>query len=226
MSGSNQIKTAFPVFNGYAPMQGPKALPVTLDFTATQIITFDLLLEETQGVIQYVQSIWVDNADNASPLTLTFAQTNQRIVVPANAQGAWPVIAPDQTQVKAQSVGGVICSVILLNVPLAPEQYGPVTVNANVNPAPYQAAVANSFNAIVTSGGTAVFAANAARRALSLVSDSSNIDPIRITVAGVPFMTLLPGQDWSSASFVPMGAIAGVSLNAGTTPTLSAIEFI
>jgi len=226
MSGSNQMKTAFPVFNGYAPTQGPKALPVTLDFTATQEIKFDLLLEETSGVIQFIQSIWVDNADNASPLILTFSQTQQRLVIPANAQGAWPVICPDQTQVRAQTVGGVVCQVILLNVPLAPEQYGPITVNANVTPAPYQATPQNGFNNIVTSAGTPVFAANPARHGLSISALSSNADPIEIDVAGLPFITLLPGQTYTSSSFVPMGAILAKSVNAGTTPGLQAVEFI
>lgn len=226
MSGSNQLKTAFPVFNGYAPMQGPKALPITLDFTAVQEIRFDLLLEETNGVIQYIQSIWVDNADNLSPLILTFSQTQQRLVIPAGAQGAWPVITPDQTQVRAQTVGGVVCQVILLNVPLAPEQYGPVTVNANVSPAPYQATPANGFNNVVSSAGTAIFGANAARRALSFTNLPGNIDPIEIDVAGFHLITLLPGQDWQTSNFVPMGAITALSTNAGTTPSLQAIEFI
>ena len=229
----SNLKTSFNTFNGYAPKEGVKALPLDFDFTSVGRIQLDLLNENTQGVIQFVQSVWVDNSDNPNALVITFGVTGQRITVPANAHGMWPVIAIDQVQFTLESVvdPDATGQIILMNVPMAYTQGGPTVVTVNFPPGtivdtqPYQADPANTFNASVDDAGTPIFAANAARRALTFSALGSNIDPIEISVGGFPIATLLPGENWSSGNWVPMGAIVGTSINAGTTPDLQAIEF-
>src|SRR6185437_8483945 len=104
---SNAIKTEFPVFNGYAPASGgAKAMPISLDFTVNGEIDFDLITETQRGIIDFVQSAWIDNSNNPNPLSLIYSQTGQAIVIPAKAQGIWPVIAPSGLRCTATTTPG------------------------------------------------------------------------------------------------------------------------
>ncbi len=118
---SNSQRSAFSVFNGFAPTEGPKALPIQFDFSAATSFDVNLLTENTNGVIQFVQSIWVENHNNPSPLVITFQGTGQIIKVPAFAQGCWPVFSTDQVVFNLSTLqnAAAIGKVILLNVPMA-----------------------------------------------------------------------------------------------------------
>lgn len=109
--------SAFPVSNGLAPDGDPIAVPVTVDLTATTSKTVNFLIEETNGSIDNVQTLFVDNADNAQKLTLTFGVTNQRIVFPANAQGYVAVLAGG-INVSVATTGAVVVPLIFINVPM------------------------------------------------------------------------------------------------------------
>lgn len=225
---ANTIKQAFPVFNGYAPKQGPKALPVTLDFSEKAEQAFDLVLENTEGVIDYIQSIYVDNSDNPNTVEFIFGVTNQRLVVPAGAQGNWPVIAPSQTRIFTRSTVDpkARVNVLLMNVPMPYTQWGPQTVNVNptISIEPYQGNPGNSFASNVPDAVTLVLAANANRKAVFLEASPNNVSGIEITIAGKMLTTLLPGAKWNSDFVVPMGDINAKSAIAGSTGELVAIE--
>ena len=192
------VKTSFPVFNGYAPKEGPKALPVPFDFSSVGTMSFDLLLENTEGILQFVQSVYVDNSDNPGPLTITFAQTRQRLIVPANSQGNYPVICPDQTQVTMSSPvnASAVGRIILMNVPMPYTQWGPVTVNINaITPV-----VASNFSGTIAAGGVSQVAipANAARLGFTIQNASNEAEILLIDfgTAAAPgsAIELLPGQ--------------------------------
>ena len=137
MAGSNAQMAAFSAFNGYAPKEGPKCLTYPFDLTTgSGTIEDDLLLENTNGVIQFVQSVYVDNSTNINPLTIIFKITRQKLVIPAGAQGIWPVFSIDQTQFSISTVvdPSATGALIFLNVPMPLTQWGPTTVNANVTP--------------------------------------------------------------------------------------------
>lgn len=194
------MRTAFPVFNGYAPKEGPKALPVDFDFTTLGTFAFDLMLENSEGVIQFVQSVYVDNSDNPGALTMRFAQTGQRLVIPANSQGQYPVICPDQTQVTMSSPvnASAVGRIILMNVPMPYTQWGPVTVNVpavNITPV-----VASNFSGTIAAGGVSQVAipANAARLGFTIQNASNGAEILLIDfgTAAAPgsAIELLPGQ--------------------------------
>ena len=202
MPASNPMRRAFPSFNGYAPKEGPKALPVDFDFSSVGSAELNLLLENTEGQIQYVQSMWVDNSDNPGALTIRFGGTNQRVVIPANAQGNWPVITIDQVRATISSPINAAArgQIIFLNVPMPMMQFGPITVNT-------AAAVLrgswSDFSGTVAVGGTsqALIPANAARNGILIQNPTSEIEPLFInfdaaaSVAGGS-IELLPGQIW------------------------------
>jgi len=175
------MKQGFPVSNGYAPAGGPRALPITLDFTAVASISTDLVQEIEAGVINMVQSIYVDNSANPNALTIIFDQTQQKLVVPANAQGIFPVITPkDAPRFVASTNAGAVVGVILLNVPMPLTQTGPVTLQvANINPI-----VTNmtdrSGNIAVGGASQQLAAANAVRRRILVENPSTAAESLFI----------------------------------------------
>ena len=123
----------FPVSNGYAPQGGPRALPLSFDFTNVASYSLDLVQEVERNEINMVQSIFVDNGNNANTLVIIFDQTLQPIRVPAGAQGIWPVITPKDAPrfVISTTQAAVVVNIILLNVPMPLTQWGPVAVTVN-----------------------------------------------------------------------------------------------
>jgi hypothetical protein len=122
------MRPAFECFNGLAPAedQGPIALQVIFDFSVggASPISGDLLQEETTGAIDKVQAVYVDNSANGSSLTLQFFPTGQKILIPANKQGCYPVICGTPLKFTATSAGNVAVACLFLNVPLPVGQWG------------------------------------------------------------------------------------------------------
>lgn len=219
---SNNTRAAFSTFNGYAPKEGTKALPVDFDFRTTGVIDVDLQVENTNGVIQMVQSIWIDNTNNPNPLTIVFGVTRQRIVCPASAHGMWPVITVDQVSFRMSSVvsAGAVGQVILLNVPMPYTQGGPVTVNANVTAAPIQRVNETDFSGTIAAGGVSqiAIAANALRYGLLIQNPTNEIEPLLLEFGNVAApgvsIELLPGEKFVTNNFV---SIQSVNVRAATT---------
>lgn len=114
------IGTTFGVSNVIVPRNGPKAAPVTLDFSNDGTIAIDTELLLSQGRIEYIQTLYIDNADNLNPLTLTCSITGQRIRVPARYQGYFPILAPNPPliTVSTNQTANLKVYVFLLNVPV------------------------------------------------------------------------------------------------------------
>lgn len=129
---------AFPIGNGYMPEQGPKALYVAFDFSTIAQQLLDLTREETTNVIQNVQTIYINNRHNAAQLLVRVLGTNQEIVAEAGSCLTYHVFAMQGTPFKAlfstTPAANLQVEIQLINVPLAPVQNGPITVNATVNP--------------------------------------------------------------------------------------------
>lgn len=213
---SSTLKTAFSVYNGYAPNDTPKALPIAFDLTSVSFTEVDLLLENTQGVIGYVQSIYVDNSNNPEILNVLFYGTMQRLTVPAFAQGIWPVFSADQVKFKISTIpnDGATGNIILLNVPMPLTQWGPITVNTpsiNVNTVPYTAVLSDSGSTVAPSVAAEFIGANANRKGLLITALETNVQAVRILSNAFPLVVLLPGQTWQSSEFVPREALSSVS---------------
>lgn len=219
------IKTAFPTFNGYAPKEGVKALPIFFDFRTVAVLEFDLLLENTQGSIQMVQSVWVDNADNPNSIEILFGVTNQRVVVPANVQAMCPVITVDQTRVKITGTinPDAVGQIILMNVPMPYTQVGAVTVNVPaINVAAITPVTATDHSGTITAGGTSQSAipANTSRLGFTVQNPTNEIEPLYInftSAAGAGnSIEILPGQIFPPNGS-PYVSTEEITINAATT---------
>jgi len=111
-------RMSFPLPNTKNPVSGPVGIPVSLDFTATDNVRGDLALEQMQGVLDFVQAIYIDNSANTKSLKITFSGLAYSITVKAGRQGVFPVLAQQGAlSWQAQSIGAaLVVPVIMFNV--------------------------------------------------------------------------------------------------------------
>jgi hypothetical protein len=110
------------IVNQQVPDDGPKAIPLLLDFTASAQYNLDLTNQQQQGKISMIQSIYVDLSGNASnDLTITMPISGQVIVAKAGTQGYYSVLCPNPPRLNfaMATSGGSVVPVFLLNVPVA-----------------------------------------------------------------------------------------------------------
>lgn len=110
------------------PSSGSRAVTMLLDFTAGSNIVVDLTQEMEVGKLEFIQSVWIDNADNASVCDLIFngAPIPQRIRAQANTQGWYPVEMPvGAIRLTGASNSGSKINVIFANHAMPYIVYGP-----------------------------------------------------------------------------------------------------
>lgn len=107
-----------PIFNALFPKEGPKSIPVTLNFANQQSFNVDLTLLQQRGFIKTIQSVWVDNSQNASALSIQVAGSNQTVKIPGNSQGCLPIFVPASAQFVISCAGGQNATIYFTNVPL------------------------------------------------------------------------------------------------------------
>lgn len=115
----NASNLQFSTVKGLAvPAEGPRAVPLTLDFSAAAQYTLNLQNTQARDYISMVQAVYLDNSANASPLTVTFPASGQSITIAPNRQGYFSVLCPNPAQLVFSSAGTVLCTAILLNFPV------------------------------------------------------------------------------------------------------------
>ena len=107
--------------NQLIPSEGPKAIPLLLDFTSTGTYTLSLLLTEQTGFISMVQTIYIDLSNTANSLKVTIKGSGQIIKAAAGTQGYYPVLCPNPVDLQFDSTtpGDNPIPVFLINVPVA-----------------------------------------------------------------------------------------------------------
>lgn len=108
----------FSVNGQMVPPEGSRAVPLTLDFTATTEYILDLQNFIARNLISMVQAVFVDNSANASPFLLNIPNSGQTLVIPSNSQAYLSVLAPNPAYFDFQTQGGVLVPVTLLNYPV------------------------------------------------------------------------------------------------------------
>lgn len=83
------------------PPEGSRAVAATVVWSQVRLTNpgyvtqINLLSQYQSGQFTTIQSVWVDNLSNPWPIILAVAETTgQRIYVPGNAQGLYPLIVP------------------------------------------------------------------------------------------------------------------------------------
>lgn len=117
-------KSYFQIFSPMFPKEGPKTVPLIFKFAdgVSQDYQFDT---DTLNDIEYIQSVWVDASDCASPVKITCNISLHTITVQPGEQGIWPVIAPNpfKFNIACADAEGVV-KTQFMNVPMALARYG------------------------------------------------------------------------------------------------------
>lgn len=108
-----------PIFNAQVPSEGPKGLGVVAPFTVdTPVFEINLLLTQSQRFMSGVQSVFVDNSQNGSDVTINCQTLNQNLTIPSNSQAYLPLLVAKNDVLTVSSIGEVSVSFIFCNIPL------------------------------------------------------------------------------------------------------------
>lgn len=84
------------VYNGYLPDDNqPYIIPVDYDFSTFATTQEDLTVGQMNGTLPFVQTCFIDNSDNPSPLAVYINGSDYTLRVPSGGQGVYPIYAPN-----------------------------------------------------------------------------------------------------------------------------------
>lgn len=128
MSQINADALAFRSVNGQkVPAEGPRAIPIPLDFSIVPEYDLDLQGLISRNFISMIQAIYLDNSGNAASMSVYFPNTNQTVTIAPNRQGYRSVLCPNPAKMSFLSQGGVLVNVELLNYPVTNSDWPCIT---------------------------------------------------------------------------------------------------
>lgn len=218
-------RSSFRVRSGLVPLfeHGPKYLPIDLDFTSLGLIAVNLYNENTTGEIDYVQALYVDNADNGNALTIIMNVTGQRLVIPPYAQGIYPALCSTPLEFVASTTPGVEVMIGCLNVPMPfTEWYTRFAGPLNVPLPPYVGSYVDRSGSIAVGGTPQVLAvANPTRKQMIIYNPISNSESLFINFGAAPnpnvnAIEIPVGQTWKTDNPISSQEIQIVAATSAT----------
>jgi hypothetical protein len=117
----NTINVSFPQ-NQLVPDEGPKAIPLYLNFANAAEFDLDMTLMMQYGFISMIQCLYIDNSAGTDPLTITVGvgTINQKIVAKPATQGYYAVLCPNPPKLSFVNASGTdLITVFLINAPVS-----------------------------------------------------------------------------------------------------------
>jgi len=106
--------------NQLIPDEGPKAIPLLLDFSKAASYSLDLTSIQERAFISMIQTIYADLSGATAGLSITVNGTNQNITAKKTTQGYYPVLCPNPPRLTfANSSGSDVIPVFLINAPIS-----------------------------------------------------------------------------------------------------------
>jgi hypothetical protein len=110
--------TTYTTQNLAVPCEGPRAIPLMIDFSLNPSYSINLQNTSALQSISQIQAFFVDNSLNASVLNISNPQNGQNIIIPPGKQAYLNVVCPNPAQLIFTSSGGVKVFMDLLNFPV------------------------------------------------------------------------------------------------------------
>lgn len=114
---------AHKTYNCAQPKKGSEVVSLTLDLQNNTTSIVDFTVSEFASVIEFIQSLYIDNSLNGAPLSVQNDVTNQIITVPANSQAYKSVLVSERAKFTFTSTGGAMVPIQFLNFPVAGETW-------------------------------------------------------------------------------------------------------
>jgi hypothetical protein len=105
------------------PCEGPRVVPVALDFSLTTEYDLQLQNFEARNFISMIQGLFIDNSLSASPLSIVFENSGQTIKIAPGHQAYKAVLCPNPAFISFLSEGGTSVKVLLLNFPVTNDDW-------------------------------------------------------------------------------------------------------
>jgi len=215
--------------NGALPCEGTKAYPFLLDFTQSNAYKIDLTQQWQQKQFVTLQTAWIDNSDNDSPLELICSTTSQRIVANPRTQGFYVLLQPTPPVLQVQSDGALVVEIILLNFYIPPTVWTDTPTNAaglpqvdvpaldgviqggkvQVAGGPETLTALTDASGAITAGGVpqVVFANDAARQRFIIANPDTASETLymRFGSAAAGPIPLQPGMIWDESGSSVVG---------------------
>ena len=96
--------------------KGGLAIVAFLDFSGQPQFTLDFENFQSTNKFDLCQTLFVDNADGGSAVTITFPNSRQRIVVKSNSQGYFNVLCSNPIKAVVDCLGGNPVTIFFINV--------------------------------------------------------------------------------------------------------------
>ena len=163
--------------------KAPKAGFAQIDFgVGGSPQTLDFQYPEQKGLVSGVLGIFIDNADNAIPVTLKFSGTQQRIVIPSFCQALMPVLSKSPEQIVFDSpLSTVIVPFQFLNFRPEPLIWGARSGGASPSAPTFVRDITfNNMtwgNTALLGGNQALIPANAAGQVAIIKAPATNAAP-------------------------------------------------
>lgn len=107
------------VSNQLIPEEGPKAVPLLLDFASSDSYVLDYQNMQSRAFISLVQTVFIDNSQNAVEVSVEVGSIGQRIRAAAHTQGYFPILVPNPIRLVFHGAGAGVTPFFLLNMPIA-----------------------------------------------------------------------------------------------------------
>jgi hypothetical protein len=98
------------------PKEGPRCIPLNLDFSSQASYGVDLTQAIQQAQVSLIQSAFIDNSGNTSTLVITIDGTGQQITFPASSQGYLMLLCRRVPKFTFASAGSVKVTILLSNI--------------------------------------------------------------------------------------------------------------
>jgi len=114
----NTVQFSLPQ-NQQVPDEGPKAIPLLLNFANAAEFTLDLTNIVERAFISMIQTIFVDASGATVDTIITMNGTNQKIKAKAGTQGYYSVLAPNPPKFTFDNSSGAdVVPIFLINAPV------------------------------------------------------------------------------------------------------------
>lgn len=204
---SDQNPVSFRITARSSPTQGALAVQKIFDFTGGVLIREGDLFEETErGLIDYIQSVKIDNSQNMAPFSLQFegiGTVGDTVICPAQSVLYSPVlIAAQQTpRFIAASAGGVVIAATFLNIELPYFVYS-TAPQVNTTPSVIHG-VETNHSLILAAGTQIIIPANPQRQRAVIQNVANNANSVWIKSGGAATadnfsQEILPGQQFDT----------------------------
>lgn len=109
------------IYNILKPARGVKVVPVQLDFTGGNNFLVDMTQAVDLGEIDYVQSVYIDNAAGAGLVSIQASITQQKIYARAGHEVYLPIFSPNPPIFNCfNTVAGGVVNAFFCNAPISP----------------------------------------------------------------------------------------------------------